>query len=88
MSDDEIKETLKAKKGIVKTVKALYEKDTLWLRLLIDKRYQKQLDKAKGLSLEAFVSKDDNGHVTEGDFMGFSVIVDEPIANPRATFAI
>jgi hypothetical protein len=87
LSDEELKERLKDKKGIVKTVKALYEKGNLWVRLLIDKRYKKQLEKAQGLSLEAFVEKDGSNKVVDGDFLGFSVVVDDPIANPRATFA-
>jgi hypothetical protein len=83
-SDEMIKRALKQKPGIVKAVQAVVNKGKLYLRLLIDKRYKKVIEKAKGLSLEAMVSKDSTGKVVDGTLLGFTVAVDHTPVNQRA----
>jgi hypothetical protein len=71
MSDDSIKNVLRSKKGIAKTLKAVYENGKLWVKAIIDKRYKKLVEKSKGVSAEAFCSW--NGNVaTDGDLLGFT----------------
>lgn len=83
-SDSMIKRALKQKPGIAKAVKAVVENGKLFLRLLVDKRYRKVLEKARGLSLEALVSKDANGTVTDGTLLGFTFAVNQTPVNQRA----
>lgn len=78
-----IAKRLKEKKGIAKAVQAIYEKGRLWIKALIDKRY-KRLVKKKGVSLEAYVERNDDGDIVDGDLYGFSFMLSEPQANPRA----
>jgi hypothetical protein len=84
LSNEQIKRALKQKPGIAKAVRAVIDKGRLFLRLLIDKRYRKVLEKAKGLSLEALVSKDQNGTVLDGDLLGFTFAIDQTPVNQRA----
>lgn len=84
ISDEGIIDTLKKKKGIAKAVKAIVDKGKLWLRILIDKRYRNVVNKAKGLSIEALVNKDENGKIYDGEFLGFTFGVKHNPVNERA----
>ena len=59
----------------------------MWVRAIIDKRYKKIIEKANGVSLEAIVSRDANGNVTDGDLLGFTFAVNQRPVNPRAVIA-
>lgn len=83
-SDEFVKQAIKAKKGIARAVKAIYDKGKLALRILVDGRYRELLKKVKGLSVEAFVTSDEKSKVTDGDLLGFSFIVNGNQANPGA----
>lgn len=83
MTNDQIKAHIKGKKGIVKAVKAVIDKGSLYLRLAIDKRYKNIVKKAKGLSVEALRTM---GKVGTGQFLGFTVAVNEDPAYSGATF--
>lgn len=72
LSDEETMEMIRNKKGIAKGVQAIYEKGKLWVKALIDKRYRKTLEKAKGVSLEALIQKDENNKITGAELMGFT----------------
>lgn len=88
MSDDEVEQMFKEKKGIAKSVKAVYKDGKLWLRSIIDKRYKKLLlEKAKGLSIEAVVTKNDRGEEVGGKILGWTFVIgdEHEAANPRAT---
>jgi hypothetical protein len=71
LSDDDVKTYLKSKRGIAKSVKAVFEKGKLWVRALIDKRYKKLIEESKGVSVEAIVKKENNVAV-DGDLLGFT----------------
>ena len=75
------------KRGIAKTLKAIYENGKLWVKAIIDKRYKKVIEKAKGVSLEAFVEKDANNKVISGDLLGFTFAVNDNPVNSRAVIA-
>jgi hypothetical protein len=87
LSDDQVKEALSKKPGIAKAVQAMVKDGVLWVRAFIDKRYKKVIEKVKGASIEAIVTKDDAGNILDGDFLGFSFAVNQPLGNPRATIA-
>lgn len=72
LKDDEIMERIRNKKGIAKTLKAVVDKGRLWVKAIIDKRYKKVIRDAKGVSLEALLSKDDNGNIIDGQLLGFT----------------
>ncbi len=82
---DEILDLLGTKRGIATSLKAIYDKGKLWIRALIDKRYKKQIrERAKGVSLEALLTYDDNDNVVDGTLAGFTFAVEDNPANPRA----
>jgi hypothetical protein len=86
-SDEQVADVLKSrqKNGIVRAVKAIYDKGKLWVKLLIDKRYKKIVERAKGLSLEAIAKvQSDTKEVTDADLLGFTVAYHQTPANPRA----
>lgn len=76
-----------AKRGIAKTVKAVFDKGKMWVRAVIDKRYKKLIEKANGVSLEAIVTRDADGNVIDGDLLGFTFAVEQNPVNPRAVIA-
>ena len=87
-TDRQIKTALKDKPSIAKTVKAIYDKGKLWVRLLIDKRYKNVIKKAKGLSIEGLVESDENGIVNNGELWGMTFCVNEtPAHNGLAILA-
>lgn len=71
-SDEQVREMLREKSGIAKSIKAVYEKGKLWVRAIIDKRYKNLIAKSKGVSMEAIVTKDADGNVIGGDILGFT----------------
>jgi hypothetical protein len=86
MTDAEVETMFRQKKGIAKSVKAIFENGRLFIKALIDKRYKKVLqEQANGLSLEAVVTKDEDGRVTDGKLLGWTFTVKEDAANPRTT---
>ena len=78
-----VKAIMKDKKGIAKAVKAVYEKGKLFVRLVFDKRYRRQIMNSKGLSLEAYVDTREDGLVEGGDLFGFTFGVNTPMAVPN-----
>lgn len=76
-----------AKRGIAKTVKAVFDKGKMWVRAAIDKRYKKLVEKANGVSLEAIVTRDADGAIIDGDLLGFTFAVKQQPVNPRAVIA-
>lgn len=75
------------KQGIAKSLKAIFDKGKLWVRAIIDKRYKRFIEQAKGVSLEAIISRDINGKVVDGDLLGFTFAVRDDPVNPRAVIA-
>lgn len=73
-----------AKRGIAKTVKAIFDKGKMFVRAVIDKRYKKTIEKARGVSLEAIVTRDVNGNIVDGDLLGFTFAVNQNPVNSRA----
>jgi len=71
MSDEQIRSVLKSKPGIAKTVRAVFQKGKLWVKAIIDKRYKRIINKAKGVSAEAFCTWEGN-KATSGDLLGFT----------------
>jgi hypothetical protein len=84
---ESIMQKLLNKKGIAKTVKAIYEKGKLWVKAVIDKRYKNMIRKANGVSLEAFVFDAENNVAKDGELLGFTFMVSDKQANPRAIIA-
>ena len=72
LSDEQVRNALKGKKGIAKMVQAIYEKGKLWVRAIIDKRYKKIIENAKGVSAEAWYSETEGNVIKQGDLLGFS----------------
>jgi cation transport regulator ChaB len=72
------------RKGILKTVKAIYEKGKLWIKAIVDKRYVNQIRKFNKMSLEAYVPKQmkEAGKYLGGKILGFAL--DNNAINPRA----
>jgi len=83
MSDDTVRNVLKGKKGIAKTLKAIYEKGKLWVRAIIDKRYSKMIKKSNGVSVEAFCDWE-GSTATSGDVLGFTFNVNTNPADRNA----
>jgi len=80
MSDEDFDYSIKHKQGIAKTVRAVFEKGKLWVRALIDKRYKKQIEKSKGVSMEAVILRDERNQVVDASLLGFTFgIKDTPI---------
>lgn len=73
------------RKGILKTVQAVYKKGKLWIKALIDKRYLNHVRKFNKVSIEALVpSKYQNNSEYDGGYvLGFAL--DNNAINNRAT---
>lgn len=83
-TEEEVLARFSQKKGIARAVQAVVENGKLWIKALIDKRYKKMLqERARGLSLEAVVTKDDEGKAMKGKLLGWTFSVNESPANPR-----
>jgi hypothetical protein len=74
-TDNEVKELIKNKPSIAKALKAVVDKGRLWVRAIIDKRYKNIVQKSRGVSMEAIVTRDDKGNVVDGDLLGFTFAV-------------
>jgi len=72
------------RKGILKTIKAIYENGKLWIKALVDKRYINHVKKFNKMSLEAFVPPENKKgkQYTGGTILGFAL--DNNAINPRA----
>jgi len=77
LSEEEIKEQLVGKNGLATAVQAVFEKGKLWVRALIDKRYKKAIGKAKGVSMEALITRAEDGQVIDGDLLGWTFAVND-----------
>lgn len=79
-----VKKARSERKGILKTVKAVYEKGKLWIKALIDKRYVNHVRRFKTLSIEALIPKKfrTNNSYTGGHVLGFAL--DNRAKNTRA----
>ena len=87
-SKEEVVAMLKTKpNGIAKAVRAMLKDGKLWVRAIIDKRYKKSIEKAKGVSLEALMVADEKGKVVDGTLAGFTFAVNKEPYNPRAVIA-
>jgi len=85
VSESSMRTILKNKGSIAKGIKALVKDGILYLRTIIDKRYRKVIEKAKGVSIEAFVNKraaDDT--ILDADLVGFTFNVNTTPADPLA----
>lgn len=88
LSEEQIKSMLKAKPGIAKSVKAMFNNGVLKVRAAIDKRYKKLVSAARGVSLEALVTRDSKNNIISGDLLGFTFGMNDTPANPRAKIAV
>jgi len=82
------KKALTERKGVLRVIKAIYEKGKLWIKALIDKRYIKQIQKYKSMSIEAHIP---SNMKSEGKLMGGKILglaLDNNPINPRTTVAI
>lgn len=86
-TEEFIAKALSERKGILKTVKAIYEKGRLWIKALVDKRYLNHIKKFKKMSIEAFIPKElqENGNYLGGKVLGFAL--DNNAINRRAIVA-
>jgi hypothetical protein len=71
-TNEQVKHMLKSKPSIAKAVKAIYDKGRLWVRAVIDKRYKNVIQKSKGVSMEAIITRDNNNNIVSGDLLGFT----------------
>lgn len=86
-NSDETLEMLRKKQGIARGLKAVIDKGRLWVRALIDKRYSKIVrERAKGVSLEAFLVKE-NDKIVDGKLAGFTFSINDTPWNSRAVIA-
>jgi cation transport regulator ChaB len=85
-NDEFIAKALSERKGILKTVKAIYEKGKLWIKAIVDKRYLNHVKKFKRMSIEAFVPNKNqdkkNKIYKKGKVLGLA-LSNTPV-NPRA----
>lgn len=77
LTEEEIKELSKEKPSIAKAVQAVVDNGRLWVKALIDKRYKRLLEKAKGVSLEALVNVGNDGTVLDGNLTGFTFAINQ-----------
>lgn len=87
LSDETVESVLKNKTGIAKSLKAIVEDGKLWIRTIIDKRYKKVLERAKGVSLEAAIERNQMGEIIDADLLSFTFNVNTQPDNPRALIA-
>jgi hypothetical protein len=72
MTDDQVRYALRMKPGIAKAVKAVFKDGQLWVRAMIDKRYKAIINKSRGVSAEAVISKWNGSDALDGDLLGFT----------------
>ncbi len=85
-NEEFIAKALTERKGILKTVKAIFEKGKLWIKAIVDKRYLNHIKKFKRMSIEAFIPKKDQDNkkkiYKKGKVLGFAL--DNNAINRRA----
>ena len=80
-----VKALMTAKQGIAKAIKAVVDKGRLIVSLLFDKRYERHMNRVKGLSIEAGVTRDLNTNKwVDGELFGFTLATNQRPVNPRA----
>lgn len=80
-----VKALMMAKQGIAKAVKAVVNGGKLIVSLMFDKRYERHMNRVKGLSIEAGVTRDTNTNKwIDGELFGFTLATTQKPANPRA----
>lgn len=81
-----VKEILSHKQGIGKMTDAFVQAGRLIVEILFDKRFERFLDRIRGLSIEAAAQKDAllEGELV-GELLGATFAVDSEPINPRAT---
>ena len=86
LSEEEfIKKARSERKGIFKTIKAVFKEGKLWIKALIDKRYMNHVKKFNRVSIEALVPtryQNNNEYQKGGVVLGFAL--DNNPINPRA----
>lgn len=85
LSEDEfIEKALNERKGILKVIKAVFDKGKLWIKALIDKRYLNHVNKFKSMSIEALIPKkyQQGDQYTGGTVLGLAL--DNSPVNSRA----
>lgn len=85
LSEEEfVKKALNERKGILKVIKAVFNKGKLWVKALIDKRYLNHVSKFKSMSIEALIPKkyQQGNRYTGGTVLGLAL--DNSPINPRA----
>ena len=66
-------------------VQAAYSQGKLWVRAIVDKRYKKIIERAKGVSAEAFCTWDESETVAlDGELLGFTFNVNTTPADYQA----
>lgn len=73
------------RKGILKTVKAIYDNGKLWIKALVDKRYLNRVKSFDKISIEAIAPKGSGNEYKQGHVLGFAL--DNNAINPRAIIA-
>ena len=82
LSEEEIMRRLKEKPGIAKSLMAKVQDGVLWVKALIDKRYKRLIQKAKGVSMEALLERDEHDNLTNANLLGFTFgVKDDPVVN-------
>jgi cation transport regulator ChaB len=80
---DKIRNELKNKKGIMKSIKAAVEDGKLWIQAVLDKRYKNHLEKFKGLSIEAVADADITGRLKNPMYLGFTFTNNPKLRNAQ-----
>jgi len=79
-----ISKARKTRKGIIKVVKAIYEKGKLWIKAIFDKRYIKQIKKFTKMSIEALIpNRFQKGNSYKGGYV-IGLALDNDASNVRA----
>lgn len=84
LPEDAFVQKARERQGILKSVKAIYEKGKLWIKAMADKRYVNRIKEFNKLSIEALVPKRfQKGKEFDGGYvLGFAL--DNNAINPRA----
>lgn len=82
-----IMNALPKSKGLIKSIKAIYEKGKLWIRGVLDKKYKRIMKDVKGLSIEAISTDVDapSNTINSAKYLGFTFAVNK---NPKISNAV
>jgi hypothetical protein len=80
LPEDQIIENIKKKPGIAKAIQSFIENGALKIRTFIDKRYKKLVSAANGVSLEAIITRNGSGKIVDGNLLGFTFGINQPVA--------